>query len=301
MCVESVDYSVLVNNEVVGPIIPRRGLRQGDPLSPYLFIICVDGLSSLIRDVEERGIISGVRVCWGVPSVSHLLFANDCFLFSKAEESQDHVMKSILTVYEAASGQAISLLKSEIYCSRNVPDPMKQNITTILGVWAVLRTGKYLGLPSMIGRDRNSTFAYIKDRVWHKINSWSSKYLSKAGREIMIKSVLQAIPSYVMSIFLLPTNLINTIEKMMNYLWWGHDRTSHRGINWLNWEKLSMHKVHGIMGFKDFIAFNLAMLRNQGWKFQIEPNSLVSCIFRARYFPSQIYLTANISHNPSYV
>ena len=110
-------------------------------------------------------------------------------------------MKSILTVYEAAPGQVISLPKSEIYCSCNVPDPMKQNITAILGVRAVLGTGKYLGLPSMIGRDRNSTFAYIKDRVWHKINSWSSKCLSKAGCEIMIKSVLQVIPSYVMSIF----------------------------------------------------------------------------------------------------
>lgn len=82
-------------------------------------------------------------------------------------------MKNILSLYETASGQAISLPKSEIYCSRNVPDPLKQNITTILGVQVVMGTGEYLGLPSMIGRDRNATFAYIKDRVWNKINSWS--------------------------------------------------------------------------------------------------------------------------------
>jgi len=81
--------SHMVNNEVVGPIIPGRALRQGDPLSPYLFIICAEGLSSLIRDAEERGTISGVRVCRGAPSVSYLLFADDCFLFFfKAEESQ---------------------------------------------------------------------------------------------------------------------------------------------------------------------------------------------------------------------
>jgi hypothetical protein len=70
----------------------------------------------------------------------------------------------------------------------------KSNITDIAGVQVVLGTGKYLGLPSMIGRDRNATFAHIKGRVWQKINSWSGKCLSKAGREVMIKSVLQAIP-----------------------------------------------------------------------------------------------------------
>jgi len=71
----------------------------------------------------------------------------------------------------------------------------------------------------MIGRDRKATFAYIKDRVWHKINSWSGKWLSKAGREVMIKSVLQSIHTYVMSIFQLPATLIDSIEKMMNSFW----------------------------------------------------------------------------------
>lgn len=83
MCVESVDYSVLVNGNQVGPIIPGRGLRQGDPLSPYLFILCTEGLSALIRDVETRGLLTGTKVCRHAPSVSHLLFADDFFYFSK--------------------------------------------------------------------------------------------------------------------------------------------------------------------------------------------------------------------------
>lgn len=127
-------------------------------------------------------------------------------------------------------------------------------------------------------RDRNSTFSYIKDRVWKKINSWSSNCLSKAGREVMIKSVPQAIPSYVMSIFQLPATLIETIEKMMNSFWWGHGRTTQRGINWMRWERLSVPKLHGGMGFKDLSAFNLAMLGKQGWKFLLVPDSLV-CLF----------------------
>ena len=153
MCVETVDYSVIMNKEMVGLIIPGRGLRQGDPLSPYLFILCAEGLSALIKNAETRWALQGVRVCRIAPRVSHLLFADDCFLFFQAEENQAIVMKQILSQYEEASG-AISLPKSEIFYSRNVQDPLQQSITNILGVRAVLGTGKHLGLPSMVGRSK---------------------------------------------------------------------------------------------------------------------------------------------------
>ena len=81
----------------------------------------------------------------------------------------------------------------------------------------------------------------------------------------------------------------------------GDDGANNRGIPWLLWEKLSMHKYHGGMGFKDLLAFNLAMLRNQGWTLQADPNSPVSCLFKARYFPTRSYLTPTLGHNPSNV
>jgi len=262
----------------------------------------VDGLSLLIRDAENRGTISGTRICRGAPAMSHLLFTDDCFLFFKAEESEAQVIKNILSTYETTPGQEISLSKSFFFfCSWNVPEPLRNTLASILGVQVVLGTGKYLGLPSMFGRNKNSTFAFIKDRVWQKINSWSSKCLSQAGCKVMIRSVLQAILLYVMSIFQLPTALINTIEKMMNSFWWGHGRTNQRGINWLSWEKLSMHKTNGGMGFKDLTAFNLVMLGKQGWKFLTEPNSLVSRLFKACYFPNNTNLTTTIGHNPNYM
>jgi hypothetical protein len=87
----------------------------------------------------------------------------------------------------------------------------------------------------------------------------------------------------------------------MNSFWWGHGRSSQRGIHWMNWEKLSAPKVHGGMGFKDLSAFNLSMLGKQGWKFITEPNSLVARIFKVRYFHNGTFLTAQIGHNPSYV
>ncbi|GAU45869.1 hypothetical protein TSUD_187020 [Trifolium subterraneum] len=137
---------------------------------------------------------------------------------------------------------------------------VQNNISNTLGVQAVLGTSKYLSLPSLIGRSKKSTFNFIKDKVWKKINSWSSKCLSKAGREVLIKSVLQSIPTYFMSIFTLPSSPCDEIEKMMNSFWWGHSGAQNRGINWMSWEKLAMHKNDGGMGFKHLSAFNLAML-----------------------------------------
>lgn len=201
MCIETVDYSIIVNNEMVGPIIPNRGLRQSDTLSLYLFILCVEGVSALIRKVERRGDFHDISICINAPTISHLLFGDDCFLFFRVDENEAHVMKTILHTYELALGWDTSLPKSEVFFRTVVHSHTKDVITNILGVRAVMGTKKYLGLPSMVGRSKEAIFAFIKDLIWHKINSWSSKCLSKVVREVMIKSVLQSIPYYITSVY----------------------------------------------------------------------------------------------------
>jgi ribonuclease HI len=301
LCVETVDYSVLVNNSVTDRIKPGRGLRQGDPLSPYLFIICAEGLSALIKQAEASRDIHGVKICRNAPIISHLLFADDCFLFFRANNHEATVMKNILTTYEAASGQAVNFQKSEIFCSRNVVQADQHIISSTLGVQTVLGTSKYLGLPSLIGRSKKSIFNFIKDRIWKKINAWNSKCLSKAGREVLIKSVLQSIPTYFMSIFTLPSSLIDEIEKMLNAFWWGHSGTHNKGVHWLSWDKLSMHKNDGGMGFKNLSVFNLAMLGKQGWRIWTNPDTLISRLYKAKYFPKCSFLDSSLGHNPSFV
>lgn len=236
-----------------------------------------------------------------LPQISHLLFADDCFLFFRACEQEAMAMKNILTTYEAASGQAINLQKSEMYCSRNTHTDCKERIAQVLGVRQVIGTGKYLGLPSMVGRSKKATFKFVKDRIWNRINSWSSRCLSQAGREILIKSVLQSIPSYVMSVFLLPGTFISEIEKMLNTFWWGHNSNNSKGLHWMSWERLSVPKVFGGMGFKSLRAFNLAMIGKQAWKLVTHPDSLLTRLLKARYYPHGDYFSASIGHNPSYV
>jgi hypothetical protein len=263
--------------------------------------LCAEGLSALIKKAESQGSLHGVRICTNAPIISHLLFTDDCFLFFKGSAAEAHVMKSILASYEVASGQAINFQKSEIFCSRNTPPEVRADITNIMGVRQVLGTGKYLGVPSIVGRSKSSTFKFIKDRMWSKINSWSSRCLSQAGREILIKSVLQSISSYLMSTFMLPNSLINEIEKMLNAFWWGHDNGSNRGMHWLSWECLTVPKGYGGMGFKSLKAVNMAMLGKQAWKILTHPESLITRLIKARYFPTSDYFAARSGHNPSYV
>ncbi|GAU47118.1 hypothetical protein TSUD_98950 [Trifolium subterraneum] len=187
MCVSSVNYSVLMNYDRVGLILPGRGLRQGDPLSPYLFILVTEGLTTLIHQVVGRDDLHGVRICRGAPEVSHLLFAGDCFLFCRANVAEVNELMRILHTYEQASGQEINLVKLEVFISRNMSHAAKEDLSRILGVKLVLGTGIYLGLPSMVGRSKKAIFSYIKDRIWKRMNSWRGRALSKAGKEIMIK------------------------------------------------------------------------------------------------------------------
>lgn len=199
------------------------------------------------------------------------------------------VMKNILTTYEAASGKAINLQKSEMYCSRNTPTDYKKHLANILRVRQVLGTRKYLVFPSIIGRSKKATLKFVNDRIWNRINTWSSRCLSQAGREILIKSVLQSIPLYVISIFLLPVTLLNEIKKMLNSFWWGQNSTNSRGMHWLSWEPLSVPKIFGGMGFKNLKAFNMAMIGKQAWKLISNQDSLITRLLKVRYFPHSVW------------
>jgi len=121
-------------------------------------------------------------------------------------------------------------------------------ITSTMGVLEWIGTRKYLGAPSMVGTNKWVVFGYIRDRVWKKIQSWEGRWLSKAGKEVMIKFVLKAIPNYCMSMFLLPHSLIEEIHKMLNAFWWSSEKGARRGFHWFCWEKLAMRKDQGGMG-----------------------------------------------------
>lgn len=286
LCVSTVSYSVCFNGDQIGPIIPKRGLRQGDPLSPYLFLFCVKGLSLALKAAAVSRRIQGCKISDGAPAVTHLLFADDSFLFYKETMEETLEVKSILANYEQLSGQAINFQKSGIFFSANVRRDKQEEIKEMLGVQNDLSTGHYLGLPSLIGRSKKAVFSFLKDRLRKKIQGWSEKCLSRAGKAVLLRNVAQAIPSYTMSCFLLPKTLCQELQRLMNSYWWGSGKESNKGIRWLTWENMSMEKARGGMGFRDLYGFNLALLGKHCWQFLNKPNTLAARIYKARYFPN---------------
>lgn len=117
-CISSVNFSILLNGEPKGSFAPQRGLRQGDPLSSYLFLLITEGLSSLLQDANARGTISGIKCTPASSQVSHLLFADDCLIFCRADEINCVNLKRLLKTYEEASGESINFSKSAMLFSK---------------------------------------------------------------------------------------------------------------------------------------------------------------------------------------
>ena len=230
-CLSTVRYSFLINGEPRGHVVPSRGLRQGDPLSPYLFILCAEGLSALISHHVSTGSLTGLQVCDGAPIVSHLLFADDSLLYANATSQDCSVIQHILKVYERASGQQINLQKSSVVFSGSVETQLRQTLVQILGVEEVPRHEKYLGLPTHVGRSKMEAFAYLKDSLTKKLTGWRAKLLSSAGREIFIKVVVQAMPLYTMNCYLLPQSLCQDLHQLCAQFWWGGTEDK-RAMHW---------------------------------------------------------------------
>lgn len=128
LCVQSVEYFLLSEGEEIGTIHPKRGLRQGDPLSPYLFILLAEGLTALINKEETRGNFHEVGVARGAPKVTHLLFADDSFVFFRADSKESQTCKNILDVYASATGQLVNLDKSSLTFSKNVCKQVRKDV-----------------------------------------------------------------------------------------------------------------------------------------------------------------------------
>ncbi|XP_074314848.1 uncharacterized protein LOC141651019 [Silene latifolia] len=298
-CVRSVSYEVLVNGAPSESFVPERGLRQGDPLSPYLFILCAEVLSSMIRRKVEEGALNGIRVAPGAPVISHLFFADDSIIFVKANENQARVVMDVLSKYERASGQLVSKEKTTVSFSKGTVEWRREKVARVLGVKVVAEQDRYLGLPTVIGQSKHALTKIVRDKLNNKMQGWRGKLFSRAGRETLIKAIAQSIPTYAMSVFKLPVNFCNELRSIVSRFWWGSAGGA-RKISWLSWDFMCRAKVRGGMGFRDFENFNLALLAKQAWRLICDDGSLMVRVLKGKYFPNGTFMDAPVGNNPSY-
>ncbi|XP_073355407.1 uncharacterized protein [Aegilops tauschii subsp. strangulata] len=274
LCVTSVSYKVKVNDDCTEVIVPQRGLRQGDPLSPYLFLICAEGFSSLLNKAEVEGSLAGIRICNAAPRFNHLLFADDSLVLMKATRESVVALQHVLQLYEVCSGQIVNYEKSSVMFSKNTRHSQKKEVLDTLKIRAEARTERYLGLLVYVGQARKKIFEYLKDRIWQKIQGWQERLLSKMGKDVLIKACAQAIPTFAMSCFDLTKSLCEEIEHIESV------------------SVMTRPKKDGGMGFRDIYGFNLAMLARQAWRMLSTPDSLCARVLKARYFPNTSILDA---------
>lgn len=159
------------------------------------------------------GNIRGIQINRWCTILSHLFFADDTIFFLDGKLKECQNLANVLNQYCLATGQAVNRNKSGIFFSKACPISLQENLANELRVPVLAKTGKYLGIPSEWGRSRKEMFAWIIGRVNMKLDVWKENLISKSGKEILIKSIVQAIPQYAMSIFRLPASICISIEK----------------------------------------------------------------------------------------
>lgn len=165
-CITTVSYSILVNGESKGMIKPSRGLRQGDPLPPYLFLFCAEGLNAILKQAADVGEIQGFSISRRGPKLTHLFFTNDCLLLFRSSLEECEKIQELLAIYENASRQMVNKDKTTLFFSKNTEEDIKKTIKLSLGVPAIQHYEKYLGLPSFVGRNKRACFTQVKERIW---------------------------------------------------------------------------------------------------------------------------------------
>lgn len=189
--------------------------------------------------------------------------------------------------------------KSSIIFGMKIPEIKRQRLKNILGIERVGGGGKYLGLPEQFGRKKVELFEHIVRRVKERTEGWSKKYLSPAGKDILIKSVAMALPVYSMNCFLLPITICDEINRVISSFWWGTENGK-RKIPWVAWNRLSLPKKEGGLGFRNLHKFNIALLAKQAWRILNNPNGLLARLYRGMYHPNASFIKAQTTPYGSY-
>ena len=212
-CLSSVSFAVLVNGNGKGWFKASRGLRQGDPLSPFLFTLVADVLSRMLLRAEERNVLEGFRVGRNRIRVSHLQFADDTIFFSSTREEDMLTLKSVLLVFGHISGLKVNLDKTNIdgiNLEQNHLSRLAKLLNCKASGWPIL----YLGLPLGGNPKACGFWDPVIERISKILDGWQKAFLSFGGKITLIQSCLTHMPCYFLSLFKIPTSVAAKIERL---------------------------------------------------------------------------------------
>ncbi|XP_025678312.1 uncharacterized protein [Arachis hypogaea] len=267
-CVTTVSMSVLINGSPSKPVKMQRGLRQGDPLSPFLFVLVVDVLHRMVGEVVRNGRISPLVVGRDRVELSHLQFADDTILFCPLEEETMKNYKWLLRWFELMSGLSINFEKSSLI-PINCEEQWIQRMCRLWGCKEDTLPVKYLGVPLGANPRLVKTWKPIIDKVEEKLSLWKAKVLSKAGKLVLIKSVLNSLPVYYLSLYKMPQIVAKKLISLQRRFLWSKE-DGRNGMALVRWEVVQAPKKLGGLGIGDVMIRNTALLFKWWWRFAKE-------------------------------
>ena len=268
--ISTVHFSILINGCPNGFFASSRGLRQGDPLSPLLFVLVMEALSRLMDRAVQGGFMSGFLVGnqdGSAVVVTHLLFADDTLMFCDANTARIEHLGSVLTWFEAFSSLKINLGKSEMVPVGVVPNMAE--LAAILGCQCASLPLKYLGPPLGAKFKETTIWNPIIERMEHRLAGWKRLYLSKGGKVTLIKSTLSNLPTYFLSVFPILAGVALRLEKLQRDFLWSGLGTEEK-FHLVSWPKICEPVCRGGLVIKNLWSFNQALLGKccvgMGWR-----------------------------------
>ncbi|KAF7838898.1 ribonuclease H [Senna tora] len=271
-CVTTVSYQLILNG----------GVRQGDPLSPYIFILCSNMLSCMITKEEKAKLWKGLKISIRAAPITHMMYADDTILFFEATDYGCQAVQRTLSRYAALSGQSMNLQKSFMIFSPNTSHSMKKTISSDMGLKFSSCLGKYLGTWIDGKCSKKKAVDEVIAKVRGKLQSWKSRCLSQAARLTLINSVINSYLVYPMSTIYFAKNDCKIIESIMARFFWG-DQEDKRKVHLLTWKNLCRPKYDGGLGCRDVSSLNIALLAKHLWRMVAGNTSYASSILSLKY------------------
>eukprot|EP00253_Pinus_taeda_P031538 PITA_31538 len=264
----------------LGNVRPSRGIRQGDPLSPFLFVIMAEGLGRSITSARIAQQLKGLSFN-NSPAYSHQQIVDDNMLFGHPSVQEAHLLKSIPSNFSDASGALINRVKSNFFFF-NTLVPTQKAIGRILGFTIASLPSKYLGAPLMASALKHSSWKHLLEKLETRLSLWTYRALNMASRLVLIKAVLHSMPLYLVSILAAPKWVLKEIKNLQcNFLWGssGHNR------KWalVKWDKVCLPKKAGGIGLRDPEHRNRAMGAKIWWRWLAHPNTPWASLWIAKY------------------
>ncbi|KAK5811200.1 hypothetical protein PVK06_026524 [Gossypium arboreum] len=240
----SSSMQVLWNGAPTQKFSLARSIRQCCPLSPYLFVLCMEWLGHRFHAGISLGEWSPIWLSHSGQNLSHLFFADDLVIFSRADLTHIGILENCLRIFCELSGHKVNIRKTNIFFSTSVNEFLRSEINGILRFQEVNDLGHYLGVSLFHKRVTNSILNFLIERVRNQLSSWDTKRLSFAGRVTFAYSVLMAIPSYLMQSTLVLKGICNSIEELAKQFIWGAAEGKMK-LALVGWNNICQLKLHG--------------------------------------------------------